>query len=485
MYWLPWKYLIRRFAQANKFIDSLLVLARLQKFAQPSEVQQPIELLRAGLVFHARGLINTKAIQHNLDWIWPYWVQRQFNPLDPSFIPRAFSISHVNLSHRNWTAIGLPFNPYLPIIDPSGLITPFYDGWSLDAWLLTEDGTYLLPSKMKNGEQAVFCSNDSYPIVTEHRKGADWIIRKRKGSTKSANTKVMNQDLLKGLLPAGFSAEHLGLNDYYWDDFWGVAGLEATAELMRASKYWREAQHYQKAAMDFRVDIEKSITASKNYYSNEIAIAASQLRRLDSGAIGSLAASYPLKLWMPKDSRLMATTQYLLDQCLVKGGFFQDMIHSGINAYLTLHLTQTLLRDGNMRYLELIQAVADLASPTGQWPEAIHPHTSGGCMGDGQHAWAAAEWVLMIFHLFIREEGEQLLLLPGIPSAWLQGDVDLQFGPALTVFGSLHLSFTVRNSKRVLQWKAIWSQAPVRIAVHFCGEEPIACPLSENGRLEF
>ena len=36
------------------------------------------------------------------------------------------------------------------------------------------------------------------------------------------------------------------------------------------------------------------------------------------------------------------------------------------------------------RYLELMDTVASLASPTGQWPEAIHPRTLGGCMGDGQ-----------------------------------------------------------------------------------------------------
>jgi len=27
-------------------------------------------------------LMNTGAIQHNLDWIWPYWVERQFYPHD-------------------------------------------------------------------------------------------------------------------------------------------------------------------------------------------------------------------------------------------------------------------------------------------------------------------------------------------------------------------------------------------------------------------
>ena len=33
-------------------------LARIRKFAQPSDVQEPIELLRAGVLFHARGIVN-------------------------------------------------------------------------------------------------------------------------------------------------------------------------------------------------------------------------------------------------------------------------------------------------------------------------------------------------------------------------------------------------------------------------------------------
>ncbi|MDQ6630826.1 MAG: hypothetical protein M3Y82_03605, partial [Verrucomicrobiota bacterium] len=63
-------------ARAHGFLDPVQFLAKLRGFAQPSEVAEPIELLRAGVLFHARGLINTKAIQNNLDWVWPYWVER-------------------------------------------------------------------------------------------------------------------------------------------------------------------------------------------------------------------------------------------------------------------------------------------------------------------------------------------------------------------------------------------------------------------------
>ena len=80
MKWLPWRFVIRRIARAQGFLDPIALLARLHSFAQPSEVGEPIELLRAGVVFHARGLINSRVIQHNLDWVWPYWIERQFDP---------------------------------------------------------------------------------------------------------------------------------------------------------------------------------------------------------------------------------------------------------------------------------------------------------------------------------------------------------------------------------------------------------------------
>ena len=122
---LPWRQILTRIAKSHQFVDPVRLLSRLEKFAQPSEIAEPIELLRAGAEFHARGLMNTKAIQHNLDWVWPFWVHSQFNPEDKAFLPRAFSITHVNLTHRNWTAVGIPDCNAIPIVDPRGLVTPF------------------------------------------------------------------------------------------------------------------------------------------------------------------------------------------------------------------------------------------------------------------------------------------------------------------------------------------------------------------------
>ncbi len=746
--WLPWKYLVRRAARHHGFLDPLLVMSRLAGFAQPSEVGEPIELLRAGLVFHARGLMNTRAIQNNLDWIWPYWVERQFNPRDPSFIPRAFSISHVNLSHRNWTAVGLPDSPYLPIIDPSGLVTPYYDGWSLDAWIIRPGGPDLLPSKSRhivqsleidfpgiavatslgdsglelrsrvemvadgaagtcrinlkalshapawlavslrpynpegvsfiedvelsrdrtgwtiNGFPAVGFSEPAarhyssqyhlgdvfhklrddgqdedtgsrckvglataaalfplqagtvkdlvlrvdlagdretpkqFPVrhapkawqpalaglarlqVPEARfdflyraavrtlllhspgevfpgpytykrfwfrdaafilnamlaagmterteraldlfhtrqtmtgyflsqegewdsngealwimrrwcetmgcapkrgwirsiaKAAEWILHKR--------IKRHQEPRVVGLFPAGFSAEHLGPNDYYfWDDFWGAAGLQSAAWLLERSEAPEQATLAQTAreqAADFLSAIDKSLAAAHRAQQLNGAIPASPLRRMDSGAIGSIVAGYPLELWPGQDARIKATLEFLLAKCMYQGTFFQDMIHSGMNAYLTLHMAQCLLRAGDDRFFTLIRDTAAVASPTGQWPEAIHPHTLGGCMGDGQHVWAAAEWMMMMRNLFLREEGRTLILASGIPEAWLTSGTDLSFGPGPTLFGPVTVSIRVTPKAITVTWIGRWHSRPDRIEVKLPGRD--AVPLSETG----
>lgn len=729
----PVRFLITRAARAYGFLDPLNLVAKIRGFAQPSEFAEPIELLRAGMLFHARGLVNTKAIQNNLDWVWPFWVERQFNPADESFIPRAFSFSHINLTHRNWTAVGLPDVPYYPIVDPRGLVTPLYDGWSLDFWILPEPGAPLLPARaaefsqrlaleenlrvrsrakwpeaalesevtlciqnhephccvvlrvegapagylavslrpynpegisfveriamnsddggwLVNGRHSVLFDrvpnrvalsiykegdaaqrlheppagrsvnchvgmatavalfdlaglretplevrtpiydelspkkratigampswpaamapfarlqmadpraqelfelavanlvlhspdevypgpytykrfwfrdaafilhailalggvertrkvlrhfaprqrHDGYFLSQEgewdsngeaiwmfHRfaqltgealpeawlasveKGVRWIMRKRLPRDSGLPE--------AGLLPAGFSAEHLGPNDfYYWDDFWGVAGLRAGAELLR-DRAPKLATECRQVADEFLATIEASFPRGPHRRFPG-AIPASPKRRMDSGAIGSIVADYPLQLFAPGDPRMLRTADYLRDHSSFDGGFFQNMIHSGINAYLTLHLAQVRLRAGDVEAAwRLMDKVAELASPTGQWPEAIHPRTLGGCMGDGEHMWAAAEWALMIRNCFVREEDGVLIVGSGVkPGWWRQGAAS--FGPTLTPAGSVTIGiFPATDGGARVKVDGTWRGAPPRIEVRLPGFSP-------------
>jgi hypothetical protein len=714
--WLPWKFVVRNIARARGFIDPIAVLSRLHRFAQPSEVSEPTELLRAGVVFHARGLMNS-VIQYNLDWVWPFWVERQFDPKDPAFIPRAFSITHVNLTHRNWTALGMPDADQLPVVDPRGLVMPYWDSWSIDCWISSATGC-LYPSRAVQSSQRLDLSSGGLAVVTStaeaglevetraevvqedgrlvllqqcrfrsdrpawgavslrpanpegvsflhelelssnrkewridknarveldppaegHRvstyregdcarligcdgeelggscnvglltaaalyrlePGVERVVTFRVPLTPAVSHPVKMEDALAGccrlevpdptmqrlfdtalrtvvvhapldvypgpftyrrfwfrdaafildallaigqvarvkrtldtfpgrqtyagyfrsqegewdsngqalwimdrycqatgsvpesnwiqpirrgaawilskrldaagtlhagLLPAGFSAEHLGPSDYYyWDDFWGVAGLRAAANLLRRTGEGAEAAELDRAAEEFLSAIKSSLAWS-SIAIRQAGIPASPYRRLDAGAIGSIVCSYPLTLLPPDEERVLETIGFLMKHCFLDGGFFQDMVHSGINPYLTLHVAQALLRSGNPQAFDLVRTVADLASPTGQWPEAIHPRTRGGCMGDGQHVWAAAEWILMMKNLFVREEGSRLIVGSGIPLEWLGAGNRLAIGPVSTVFGTISLEIHAHMDRIRVEIRARWTGPAPQVEV--------------------
>lgn len=735
---LIWKYIVKHAARKHGFLDPISLFAQLSRFGQPSEVLAPTELLRATAILHARGLLNSQVIQYNLDWVWPYWINKQFDPNDISFIPRSFSLTHINLTHRNWTAAGLPDVEETPLVDPCGLVTPLGDGWSIDAWVTNKNGNDLIPSRNKkinqhldlmnnnsvvtksaagahhltskaemviiqqipvcrisltaegpfdsslavslrpcnpegisfisniiklknipgwqvdkkhsiffnmepdqycysnflqgdvysklyipqNSKQHVQCphemgsaaamfqigdsgrkeitvdiplkenipaSSDSitsnniwadcikdtskikipdshfqflfdaslrtvlihtakdvyagpytykrfwfrdavfitYTLICcgfhkrseniidqfEHRqklngyfesqegewdsngqvlwliqkycqmtgkkpkpqwknmiiKGSKWILKKR----LSSNTK----DLHAGLMPSGFSAEHFGPNNYYyWDNFWCLAGLKAAAYL--AADYGDE--EYQKLLLkeieQFSNCIENSLIKVEYTLKSQV-MPSSPYRRLDSASVGSLAAGYPLQLWKSDNPRLCATNDYLYKNCLVHNGLFHDMSHSGINPYLTLHMAQVFLRARDDKYYSLMKGIAALASPTGQWPEAIHPLTKGGCMGDGQHTWAAAEWIMMMRNCFLYEEGEEkLILCSGLPLEWIKTNQEMSFGPASTIFGSISLKLKKTGNEILIEWQADWMKKAPAIEVNFPGMESFSVP---------
>jgi len=202
---------------------------------------------------------------------------------------------------------------------------------------------------------------------------------------------------------------------------------------------------------------------------------ASPYRRLDSGSIGSVAAGYPLKLWDPYDPRVSHTVEHLMEHCLVEGGFFHDIAHSGINAYLTLHIAQVLLRAGDTRFFALMDAIRSLSSSTGQWPEAIHPRIRSGCMGDGQHVWASAEWSIMMRNCIVREEEKEgiLILLSGVPERWYKPGSMFSYGPAPTTFGPISLSISSRGNRLAIRWDAQWRGREPRVQVRLPGYPPV------------
>jgi hypothetical protein len=659
----------------------------------------PTELIPLNSIQLSRGLLNFTILQATRDWVLPYWAEKQYDPHSPSFMPRSHLGLSINVTNRNWTAIGNPECPVEPIVDPRGLVTPLRNGWSIDVWLVA-DGQTFFPSRAEVVEQTLV---DSLPIVqtrfafsgmqlvlrsysnkhclshhVEIGNGSDtrknvmvaFAVRPfnpegislihdlefreqqpcfrvnneaslyfsrppdfihcstfehgdsgtrlnwaddRKNTLTSHCTKGMangfaeyhlkldphasisldcsislepgkdetpsqttidgvkskwngllaqgasivtpdlhvnaivkaslssvlmltdgpditpgpltyhqfwfrdaaymlsaldkfgfapftqpvvetfaqkqersgffrsqqgewdsngqalwtlwqhalhshdktiledsfsslhkgvqwiekmrlNDPRLKetpyaGLLPAGLSAEHLGLVDYYfWDNAWSIGGIEAFINICIQLGREQEQRYAEQLMKSFRSDLERAIEIIQRRYQIK-EIPASPTRGIDCGMIGSTCFWYPLQILPPDDVRMMATLSTLLDRYCIQGMFFQDFVHSGMNPYLTMQIAQSLLYGGKrVLFWDLLMTVFSRATSTLTFPEAIHPATGGGSMGDGHHGWAAAEVLHCLRDAFIQERwatgsaSPDLILCAGLPATWFNTD---------------------------------------------------------------
>ena len=160
------------------------------------------------------------------------------------------------------------------------------------------------------------------------------------------------------------------------------------------------------------------------------ALTAAPGRAIDAGMIGSIVMLYPLRLDLFDRSLMQGTVDAIHRHFMPEDLFFQSMIHSGHNLYLSLQVAQCFLQLGNIRMARRIfRRVLRARQQLWTFPEAIHPRTGGGAMGDGFHGWAFAEILLFLRELVVQEDGESLLLLGGLTERELSGRDGFRFGP--------------------------------------------------------
>jgi hypothetical protein len=299
--------------------------------------------------------------------------------------------------------------------------------WTLgEHWRLTRDRTLL------------------EPMVTAIAKGVHWIERKRHASER-------REDGLRGLLPAGVSAEHLGPFDFfYWDDFWGIAGLRSGAELLEVLDQPDAARDARSFADSFASDLDASLSSTAARLGTR-AVAAGPRRRVDAAAIGSLVAVEPLHLFPADHPAMAATIEALATRFCVGDAFFQGVSHTGFGTYLTMQLAFAELAGGDRRALTRLDWLLDAATPTWTWPEAIHPRLPGGCMGDGHHGWAAADFLSFVRAMLVREVDGGLALCSMLPDAWHGQPVEVHRAP--THHGTLSFALRWHGDRPALLWE--------------------------------
>ena len=188
---------------------------------------------------------------------------------------------------------------------------------------------------------------------------------------------------------------------------------------------------------------------------------------MDLGAIGTLAAWFPLQLLSPNSRLLEGTLAALEEATFHEDALLVNTGHSGWGTYLNMRIAGCHLLCGSEKGWRLMRWLLSKASPTHNWPEAIHPLTGGGSAGDGHHGWASAEWLLLVRAMLLQEmEGGRLALAPVLPADWLDFEGRIEVRDAPTLFGLLSytMEWDAGGHNLHIQVEPRWRTSPQQLA---------------------
>lgn len=281
-------------------------------------------------------------------------------------------------------------------------------------------------------------------IFPNIQRGVEWIIQKRQQSHDTVSTH-------RGLLPPSLSAEHFGTVDqYYWDSFWGLRGIRSAVYLARVLHHKETAERWDREAEIFSKDIRRSLEIVADRLGRNL-IPASPSRPFDESAIGFVSGIYPQDIIDVFPSAFNATLHEFTDRFVDDKGFFHPIIHSGYNPYLTLQIAHAfLLNNQPQRAWQIAETIFHQCPSPYSLPEAIHPKTGGGSMGDGHHGWAAAEIVLFLMDCLVKESNDTLFLFQDIQEGMLQWGTNSVVHGIATSYGKVGCTLTYETHQKAL-----------------------------------
>jgi hypothetical protein len=253
-----------------------------------------------------------------------------------------------------------------------------------------------------------------------------------------------------GLLPE--SASHEGYLAHpvhsYWDDFWGVRGLEAAADLASALGLTEDSLRWKAAAADFQEYLLKSIDrviadkklsyipGSVEWADFDPTATSNAIAMLDfadalpPGPLHGMLETY-LDGFHRKHRGEMQWNNYTAYEIRIIGAFVRLGKRAEANELLEFFLSDRRPLEWN------------------QWPEITWKDPrSPGHLGDVPHTWIAAEYLLAVASMVAseREATASLVLASGMPWAWISSDGGFGVKNLPTRFGGLDFQITATDT---------------------------------------
>lgn len=242
-----------------------------------------------------------------------------------------------------------------------------------------------------------------------------------------------------GLLPESNSHEGYHMKHSYWDNFWAIKGREDARELVTAMVREDLLPWIDEELLDFRERVLESMYMVGQLKNIRHLPGAAELGDIDPTSSAGAIVYNNLIDYLPQAMR-----DYTFDH------FFREItgrLLPGASFRLTPYEFRTMaayLRLGQKdRALTHLRFLLSCRRPEA-WQHfaevVVSDHREGTYIGDMPHTWVGAEAVISIAHLFVYEQGDQLIVGAGIDPDWLIAGKDpVRLARWATIHGSFHL----------------------------------------------
>ncbi len=291
--------------------------------------------------------------------------------------------------------------------------------------------------------------------------------------TRQARRATPADSPFAGLLPAAVAD-----GEFLWDgkhhivgyDLWNLRGILCTADAARILGRDQEAQELAQEAADYRAAIDAAWhRTGVSHFPPSWELVGTHW--------GNTETLWPTEIFDRQDPRVSAMIQHARTE--QGGGFVEGTIQwlgakDAIHPYLSAYTTMASLALGQAEnvvedfYWYLLHSSASHAFPEGifyrrrhAWADTI-PHVTG-----------ASNYALLLRHMLVHEQGDELHLLAAVPDGWLAAGQEIHVQNAPTHFGPLSLRVRGSAAGVEVEFQPPIRTAPERIVLHLPQSRPV------------